>query len=180
MFFVDLLILLIVIGAVIGGLVRGFLRSVFSLVGLLLGLFLAAWNYPLAAGFILPVVRFHPVADTIGFVLIALLVMTLSDLTGKLVSRTAHTMGLGCLDRLAGAVFGFFQGALLVTLGILVTVAFFPQAHWLTRAKLPHRFFGACHLSTHMSPNELADRVRLGLKKLEMNSPGWMHPGGRS
>jgi membrane protein required for colicin V production len=84
---------------------------------------------------------------------------------------------LGCLDRLGGAVFGFFQGALLVTLLILVTVAFFPTTRWLTQAKLPKLFFGACHLSARMSPDELAERVRLGLMTLENESPRWLHPG---
>jgi hypothetical protein len=65
---------------------------------------------------------------------------------------------------------------ILVTLGILVIVAFFPQAHLLAEAQLPRLFFGACHLSTHMSPDELARRVREGLRTLEGETPGWMHP----
>jgi membrane protein required for colicin V production len=92
-----------------------------------------------------------------------------------------HKVGLGCLDRLAGAAFGLLQGALLVTLIILVTVAFFPRAHWLTEGKLPRVFFGACHVSTHMSPKELAERVRSGLNTLEEETPVWLHPNvGRS
>jgi uncharacterized membrane protein required for colicin V production len=88
-------------------------------------------------------------------------------------------MGLGWLDRLAGGAFGFLQGILLVTLVILVAVAFFPRAHWLVEARLPRLFFGACHLSTRTSPEELADRVREGLRILEEESPRWMHPGHR-
>lgn len=180
MAFVDWIIVLILLGAVLGGLTRGFLRSIFSLGGLLLGLFLAAWNYGRVAGFILPIVRFQPVANTVGFLLVAILVMSVADLAGKFFSETVHGIGLGCVDRLAGAAFGFFQGMLMVMLGILVTVAFFPQARWLTQARLPHLFFGACHMSTHLSPQELADRVRQGLKTLEIESPGWMHTGGEA
>jgi membrane protein required for colicin V production len=44
-------------------------------------------------------------------------------------------------------------------------------------SSLPRLFFGACHLSTHMSPAELAERVRAGLKILEQDSPMWLHPG---
>jgi membrane protein required for colicin V production len=77
---------------------------------------------------------------------------------------------------LAGAVLGFFQGILLVTLCILVTVAFFPQAGWLTQSRLPKEFFGACHLGTHITPAELAERVRQGFRTLELESPKWMHP----
>jgi membrane protein required for colicin V production len=103
--------------------------------------------------------------------------MVAAGIAGKILSKAFHYMGLGCLDRLAGAIFGFFQGALLVTLVILVTVAFFPRAQWLTEAKLPRLFFGACHLSAKMSPADLAQRVRLGLKALEEESPQWLHPG---
>jgi membrane protein required for colicin V production len=174
---VDLVIVLVMALAVLGGLKQGFFRAVCSLAGLLLGLALAAWNYGRVAALVLPVVHFKPAANVIAFLLIALVVMGVFAFAGMLLSKTVHGMGLGCLDRLAGAAFGFFQGTLMVTLVILVTVAFFPHAHWLTEAKLPRMFFGACHLSTHMSPHDLAQRVLAELKVLEAESPGWMHNG---
>jgi membrane protein required for colicin V production len=173
---VDWAIVMVMVLAVLGGLTQGFFRSVFSLGGLLLGLVLAAWNYARLAALLLPLVRIEPVADAIGFLLIAVIVMALAGTAGKVLAKTFHRMGLGCLDSMAGAAFGFLQGALLVTLVILVTVAFFPKTHWLAEAKLPRLFFGACHVSTHMSPAELAERVRRGLKTLEEESPRWMHP----
>jgi membrane protein required for colicin V production len=174
---VDVIIVIVLVLAVAGGLSQGFFRSAFSLGGLFLGLAVAAWNYPRVAEILLPVVRIEAVANTIGFLLIAFLVMGLANMVGALLAKTLHHMGLGCLDRLAGGVFGFFQGALLVTLCILVTIAFFPRAHWLVEARMPKMFFGACHLTTHMSPAELAERVREGLKTLEEESPRWLHPG---
>jgi uncharacterized membrane protein required for colicin V production len=86
-------------------------------------------------------------------------------------------MGLGCLDRLLGAAFGFLQGALLVMVVILVALAFYPNAQWLARAKLPKYFFAACHMTARMSPEEMADRIRHGLLVLEDESPQWLHPG---
>ena len=47
----------------------------------------------------------------------------------------------------------------------------------LAEARLPQMFFGACHLSTHVTPGELGDKVRNGLKDMEHKSPEWMHPG---
>jgi membrane protein required for colicin V production len=173
---VDVIIVIVLVLAVAGGLSQGFFRSACSLGGLFLGLAVAAWNYHKVAKILLPVVRIEAVANTIGFLLIALLVMGLANMVGAILAKTLHYMGLGCLDRLAGGVFGFFQGALLVTLCILVTVAFFPRAHWLVEARLPKEFFGACHLTTHMSPAELAERVRQGLRTLEEESPRWLHP----
>jgi membrane protein required for colicin V production len=177
MTWVDIVIVVVIALAVLGGLRQGFFRAVCSLAGLLLGLVLAAWNYGRVAALILPIVPFKPAANVIAFLLIALVVMGLFAFAGALLSKTVHGMGLGCLDRLAGAVFGFFQGALMVTLVILVTVAFFPRAHWLTEARLPRMFFGACHFSTHMSPHNLAQRVLADLKVLEAESPQWMHNG---
>ncbi|MGB8261461.1 MAG: CvpA family protein [Terracidiphilus sp.] len=175
---VDWIIVIVIGLAVMGGLTQGFFRSIFSLGGLIAGLLLAAWNYDRVAALVLPLVRIEAVANAIGFLLIALAVMAIAGIAGKMLSRTVHHMGLGCLDRLAGGAFGFLQGALLVTLVVWVAVAFFPHARWLEEAKLPKVFFGACHLSTQVSPEELAGRVRDGLKALEDESPKWMRPGG--
>ena len=134
---------------------------------MLLGLVLAAWNYGRIAAVLMPLVHIEAVADAIGFLLIALVVMAVAGILGTILSKAFHKIGLGCLDGLAGAVFGFFQGVLLVTVCILVTVAFFPETQWLTEARLPKYFFGACHLSTHVTPTRLAERVRD-----ELRSPG--------
>ncbi len=178
MTWVDWVIVIILAASVLGGLSQGFFRSVCSLGGLFLGLLLAAWNYASVAAIFRPLVRVESVADAIGFLLIALLVMAVANLVGTVLAKTLHMMGLGCLDKLAGAVFGFFQGALLVTLVVLVVLAFFPQPHWLVDARLPKMFFGACKLSTHMSPAELAERVRQALMMLKDESPRWMRSGG--
>jgi membrane protein required for colicin V production len=177
MTWVDWVILAVLAVATLGGLAQGFFRTVCSLGGLILGLVLADWNYARVGAMFKPIVKVDEIANTIGFLLIALLVMAVANLVGGIISKTVRRMGLGCLDAMAGAVFGFIQGAVLVMVCILVTVAFFPGEHWLAEAKLPKMFFGACHLSTHMSPGELGDRVRKGLLLLEHESPEWTHPG---
>jgi membrane protein required for colicin V production len=176
MLWIDWAIVLVVAFAVMGGLSQGFFRSFCSLGGLVLGLALAAWNYSIVAAPLKPLVHSAEIADIIGFLLIAILIMVVAGVLGNVLAKMFHSIGLGCLDRIAGGIFGFFQGVLLVTLAILVTVAFYPQAHWLVEARLPRHFFAACHLSTHMSPEQLAERVRAGLKKLEGEAPEWMRP----
>jgi membrane protein required for colicin V production len=176
MTWVDWAIVIVLVVSTLGGFSEGFLRASCSLLGLFFGLVLAAWNYGRVAGVLLPVVRVEDVADALGFLIIALLVMAIANIIGSTLSSTLHWMGLGCLDRLAGGVFGFLQGALLITICILAIVAFFPQAHWLVDARLPKFFFGICHLSTHVSPAELAERVRHGLLLLEERAPEWLHP----
>ena len=117
----------------------------------------------------------HRSANAIAFLLIALLVMVVAAVIGSLLAKIFSKVGLGCLDRLAGGVFGLFEGMLFVTLCILVTVAFFPKTEWLTEARLPKYFFGALHLSTHVTPTRLAERIKEELRTLESESPSWMH-----
>ena len=177
MAWVDWAILIVMAASVLGGFIQGFLRSIFSLGGLFFGLLLAAWNYERGAALLLPFVHFEAAANTLGFLLIAVVVMTLANVVGWVLYKTAHGAGLGCLDRLIGAGFGLLQGGLVVTLVILLVAAFFPHAEWLSAGRLPRLFFGICHLSTHVSPGDLAARIREGLLILEERAPGWLHPG---
>jgi len=172
----DLAILAVLIVAIFAGMAQGFFRSFCSLGGLFLGLVLAVWNYRLLGRVFLPMVRIEALANAIGFLLITLSVMLAGAVLGAFLEKTFRWAGLGCIDTLLGAVFGFLQGALLVMVFVLVTVAFFPGTRWLTEARLPQMFFGACHLSMDMSPKELSDQVRESLKKMKRESPSWMHP----
>ncbi len=174
---VDWIIVAVLAAAVLAGIAQGFLRSIFSLGGLLLGLVAAAWNYEAVGRIFAKAFHSRQVADAVAFLLIAIVIAGLAAVLGAILSRIFRKMGLGCLDALAGAIFGFFQGAVLVTVFILVTVAFFPETQWLTQATLPRYFFGACHLSTKVTPSILAERVRDELSRLEHESPEWMHPG---
>lgn len=173
---VDIAILILMALAGLNGLAKGFFRSVCGLGGLFFGLVLAAWNYPRGSALLLPILRFTPLANAVGFLLIALVVSFVANWAGAVLSRATHMVGLGCLDRILGGLFGLLQGALAVTLVILVAVAFFPQAQWLSEGRLPRQFFGACHMSTHLSPEMLATKIREGLRTLEKETPHWMHP----
>ena len=177
---VDWIIVAILALAVMVGLARGFFRSAFSLAGLLLGLAMASWNYWRLGTVVKPLVHSSEVANAIAFVVIALLVMVVLAVIGSILAKIFHKVGLGCLDRLAGGVFGLVEGMLFVTLCILVTVAFFPKAAWLAEARLPKYFFGALHVSTHVTPERLAARIKEELRTLESESPSWTHAEKRN
>lgn len=180
MSWVDWVIIIVLASSAFGGMMQGFFRTACGLVGLIFGLSLAEWNYPRGAAFLLPLVRNETIADTIAFFLIALVVMATFHILGALLGRAFQWIGLGCLDRIGGGILGLIQGAVLVTIAILVAVAFFPKAEWLSESRLTPQFFGAIHASTNVTPEVLAERLRQGLRLLEQESPTWMHPGKRS
>jgi membrane protein required for colicin V production len=167
---VDWIIVVVLAAAVLAGIARGFFRSAFSLAGLIVGLSLAAWNYWRVAAVLKPLIHSVEVANAIAFLVIALAVMVIAAILGSILAKVFEKVGLGCLDRLGGAVFGFVEGIVLVLIGLLVTVAFFPETVWLTEARLPRYFFGALHVSVHVTPSRLGDRVRKELQTLESES----------
>jgi len=172
---IDWVIVIILAGSVLAGLARGFFRSVFSLVGLIAGVALASWNYWRVAAVLKRFIHSIEIADAVGFAIIAFLVMAVAAILGSLLAKFFEKVGLGCLDRFAGALFGFLQGLIFVTLCILVTVAFFPQTAWLTEARLPRYFFGALHVSIQVTPSRLGERVRKELNTLETKSQQWIN-----
>jgi membrane protein required for colicin V production len=167
---VDWIIVVVLAASVLAGIARGFFRSAFSLAGLIVGLSVAAWNYWRLAAMFKPMIHSVEVADAIAFIVIALLVMAVAAILGSLLAKIFEKVGLGCLDRLAGGLFGFVEGLVFVMVCILVTVAFFPQTVWLTDARLPRYFFGALHVSIRVTPTRLSDRVRKELQTLESES----------
>jgi membrane protein required for colicin V production len=174
---VDWIIVVVLAMAVLTGIARGFFRSAFSLAGLVLGLTLAAWNYWRLAALLKMMIHSVELADAIAFIVIALLVMAVAAILGSLLAKFFEKVGLGCLDRLAGGLFGFVEGLVFVMVAILVTVAFFPQTVWLTEARLPRYFFGALHVSIRVTPSRLSERVSKELHTLESETENLIHEG---
>jgi membrane protein required for colicin V production len=172
---VDWIIVVVLAMAVLTGIARGFFRSAFSLAGLVLGLTLAAWNYWRLAALLKMMIHSVELADAISFIVIALLVMAVAAILGSLLAKFFEKVGLGCLDRLAGGLFGFVEGLVFVMVAILVTVAFFPQTVWLTEARLPRYFFGALHVSIRVTPSRLSERVSKELQTLESETENLIH-----
>ncbi len=172
---VDWIIVVVLAVAVLTGIARGFFRSAFSLAGLVLGLTLAAWNYWRLASLLKMMIHSVELADAIAFIVIALLVMAVAAILGSLLAKFFEKVGLGCLDRLAGGLFGFVEGLVFVMVAILVTVAFFPQTVWLTEARLPRYFFGALHVSIRVTPSRLSERVSKELQTLESETEKLIH-----
>jgi membrane protein required for colicin V production len=170
MTWIDWAIVVIMLGATIGGLVQGFLRTACSLIGLLLGLSIASYNYKIIASTLLPLIHSDATSNIIGFIVIAILVMAVCNVLGNALAKTMEWMGLGCLDMMLGGVAGVVQGFLMVTILLIGIVAFFPKTDWMAGSKLPPAFFGAAHLSTHVTPSELTEKVSEGLRTLELET----------
>src|ERR1700760_25870 len=107
---VDLLIFVVLAVSVISAFVKGFFVEVFSLAGVVLGLFVAAAKYATFVPWGERIVNNHEIANVVAFVVIALLVMVVAGLLGRLFRGLLRGVGLGIVDRLLGAAFGLVKG----------------------------------------------------------------------
>jgi membrane protein required for colicin V production len=173
---IDWVILIIVLVSVLSAAKHGFFLEVFSLVGAILGLVLASWNYQRLLPWISHWVHSLPAAEALSFLLIALGVMLLAGLLGRMIRWSVHSIGLGWADRLFGALFGFVKGFVLVTIAVLVVAAFFPQASWFRHSRLAPCFLAAAHQASITAPGGLEKRIREGVGLLRSSEPDWLKP----
>jgi membrane protein required for colicin V production len=148
----DLLIIVVLVVSVVSAFVKGFFVEVFSLAGLIVGLFFAAANYGAFAPWVLRVVPNREVANLIAFLVIALLVMVVAGLAGRLLR----------------AVFGLVKGSVVVTLVLMGIVAFLPRQAWLDNSRLAPVFLTAAHGGSHVVPFDLGEKIRQGLQALRI------------
>jgi membrane protein required for colicin V production len=171
---VDWLIVIILFFSVFSAARKGFFLEVFSLAGMIAGLVLASWNYQKLMPWVLRFVHVWQAAEALSFLLIALGVMILAGLAGRLIRWSVRWIGLGWADRVIGALFGLVKGCALVVLAVLVVAAFAPKATWFQQSRLVPYFLTAAHEVSAVTPNELGERIRQGVIVIRNAQPGWL------
>src|SRR3984957_6355305 len=91
----DLLIVIVLLVFVGSAFVKGFFVEVFSLAGSIVGLFIAAANFGSLSPWVQRVIQNREVANLIAFLLIALLVMLVAGIAGRLLRGLFRGGGLG-------------------------------------------------------------------------------------
>jgi membrane protein required for colicin V production len=163
----DWLIAGILLLSVIHAAAQGFVFELFSLAGSVLGYLLAAWEYPVAAKYLLPYVKSDVVADGAGFLLIFLAVVILAGVAGRIARWATTNVGMRWIDRLLGGVFGFLRGGLVVMVMLVAMASFLPSSDALAKSHFAPYFLVAGRAAVYAGPGELKQKFRDGLKALE-------------
>jgi len=169
----DWFLIAVVVYSTVIAFIRGFFREIFSLVGLVAGILLASWNYELVADWL---ERWIPwaTAQIVAFLLIAVLVMVLCGLSGKLLSSTAKTIGLGFFDRVLGGAFGLARGFLLGVAVMMAAAAFLPREPYIRDSQLSDYFLAGAHAVSFVVPANLQHHIREGVAQLRHGAPDWI------
>lgn len=173
---IDWAIVVILIVSVLSAAKHGFFVEAFSLAGVVLGLLLASWNYEKVLPWLNGWIHSPGVAEAIAFIAIAIAVMVLAGLAGRLIRWSVRSIGLGWVDRFFGAVFGLVKGCVLVTLGVMAIAAFLPGTTWMEQSKFAPYFLSAAHEAAAVTPAELGERIREGVKIIRDAQPDWLKP----
>jgi membrane protein required for colicin V production len=155
----DWTIALVLAISTVTAFLRGLIRSVVSLAGMLLGVVAACWYAPKVAVYLVRWLTPFAFAEIVAFVLILAGVFIVAALLGKLLHSAAGAVGLGFLNRLGGACFGFARGVLLLAALILPMA---PFLHSFAAAKssvlLPY-LLPAAHGISFVVPRDFGKRL---------------------
>ena len=153
--------------------VRGVIREIFSLVGWIAGLLLASWYYARVAGWLGRWVTSVTVADVLSFVIILVVVKVLFSLMGRVLHKTVDAVGLGFMDRMGGAIFGFLRGCVMGTAVMMCVAAFLPDAGFVKQSKLASYFLVGAHAVSFVVPSDLKQKISDGAKRVRQDAPRW-------
>jgi len=127
----DLALLALVMLSTVFAFVRGVIRELIALATWIAG-FLLAINYagPLAALWTWPDIG-SVAKHVLAFALILLVVMIAGAIIARMLFRVVRAIGLGFVDRILGALFGFARGVLVIVIFALVAgVTALPKRDW--------------------------------------------------
>ena len=161
----DWVFAVIIILSVLVAAAQGFFLEVFSLAGVVVGFLLAAWEYTTVAGW-MTFINPPWAANIVAFFVVFTAVSILAGAIGRIVSWAVREAGLRWADRVLGAAFGVVRGLLVVTVIVMATAAFAPNAEWLRQSQTAPYFLVIGRGASWLAPAEVRNRVRDGMELL--------------
>jgi len=159
----DVVLLLILLGSVVTSFSTGLAREVVGLISMIAALVLAIWFYGTAGSFLQPYVSSPGIANFCGFLLVFGGVLLLGAIVGRLLGRAMKAAGLSFVDRLLGAGFGLVRGALISVAIVLALLAFTPgksPPNSVVHSRVAPYVIDAARVCAAVAPHELKDGFR--------------------
>ena len=172
----DWFLVLIVVISTVAAFQKGIIRVLLSLGGLIVGIMVASWNYETVARSLQRGISNLVVCEVVAFLAIFALVLVFFSFVARTISKTVKAIGLGFVDRLLGAAFGFARGVLLGIAAMMVAAAFFPEASWLQNSALSPYFLSGVHAVSFVVPAHFQDQISVGAKYLLHETPEFFRP----
>jgi membrane protein required for colicin V production len=161
----DIVLLIVLLGSIVTSFSTGLTREVVGLVSLIAALVLAIWFYGTAGSVLLPYVSSPGIAHFCGFLIVFCGVLILGSLVGYVLGRLMKVAGLSFVDRLLGAGFGIVRGLLISVALVLALLAFTPgksPPSAVVDSRVAPYVVDAARVFAAMAPHELKEGFRNG------------------
>jgi len=172
----DWFLVLVVVISTAMAFQRGLIRVLLSLGGLIVGILVASWNYQAVALNLSRWISSFQVAEVVAFLLILILVMVLFAWIAKILRSTVQAIGLGFVDRVLGAAFGFVRGLLIGVVMMMAVTAFAPRTSWIQNSQLAPYFLSGVHAVSFVVPEHFQDQISAGAEYLLHETPELFRP----
>ncbi len=120
----DILIIVTLIGFVSAAYRSGLIREVVTLVAVIAGIVIAGALYENLAGDILVFITNDSAAEAVAFLVLFGAVYIFGQIAAYMLKTGASLLMLGLLDKLGGTVFGLVKGLIVVQILLLVFAAY--------------------------------------------------------
>jgi membrane protein required for colicin V production len=156
----DYVVLGIFVVSIILSIIRGLVREVLSIAGWVIA-FVVAGSY---AGDFEPLLPSEVSGESLriiaSFIVLFISVLLISGLIIMLLSALIKGVGLGFIDRLLGAVFGFIRGLLVVMILVLIAgLTALPQKSFWEQAQLSSPLETIAVYVKEWLPDDLSKRI---------------------
>ena len=125
MAWVDIVIIIIVIGLIIHGIATGLIRSVFDIAGIIFG-YIFAVSYSATTR----------IPQILAFLIIFVVVLVSFSIVGRIISKIIHITPLGFIDRILGAALGLMKGLVMCFVFLLVVMLIRKDARVFTESQI--------------------------------------------
>jgi len=119
----DIVVIVLIAIPTVIGLGRGLIHAVLSLAGVIVGIILAG-QFHAALAERLTFIAQLSIANVVAFAIIIIGVMIIALIIASVLKWIVTTVMLGWINRLGGAVFGFFLGAIFCSALLAIWVKF--------------------------------------------------------
>ena len=156
---------------------NGLVRAIFGLLGFVAGFELATWTYTIVGDRISDRgwIASQTTARIVAFLLIVAAVAVLFELLGRGLHKALRTVGLGPLDRLLGAAFGFGRGCLIGIALLMAATTFAPRSRTVATSVLSPYLFVVAHDVSFLVPQYIQELIGYGAVDTKHNAPHWIN-----
>jgi membrane protein required for colicin V production len=158
---IDYVVLVVVVASALLSLLRGLVKEIASLAVWVLA-FVGASRLSHYAAEILPDWLTPPLMQTVGFLIVLVLILILGKLVTLALKELMNAAGVGAIDRTLGMLFGIVRGGLIVVvLGIMAAMTSLPKDQAWRNAKTKDFIELGIRTAAPWLPNEIERRLQI-------------------